>query len=174
MRKLTVVITLLVILALLNFAIFKREKHIENGAVVFLPLAPVDPRSLMQGDYMALNFAMSRDIHKALPKVEHHRYFWRKEVDGNDGFVLVNLNEKRVATFSSIYKNETLKKDQMLLQYRVRAGEVKFATNAFFFEEGTGSSYDKAKFGEFRVNKKHELLLVDMYDENLTKIEPLT
>jgi uncharacterized membrane-anchored protein len=173
MRKLTVFVTFLIILALLNFTIFKREKHIETGTVVFLPLAPVDPRSLMQGDYMALNFAMSRDIYNALPKTEHHRYFWRQEVDGNDGFVVVSLDEKRVASFLSIYKDEPLQKNQMLLQYRVRAGKVKFATNAFFFEEGTGSSYDKAKFGEFRVNQKHELLLIDMYDENLTKVVPL-
>ncbi|XOT97907.1 GDYXXLXY domain-containing protein, partial [Alcaligenes pakistanensis] len=30
------------------------------GQTVLLELAPVDPRSLMQGDYMSLNFALSQ------------------------------------------------------------------------------------------------------------------
>jgi len=172
MRKTTVIITLLVILALLNFAIYKREVHIKEGAVVFLRLAPVDPRSLMQGDYMALRFSMARSIRNALPKEEsvNHRT-WRRNVDANDGFVLVNLDERKVATFEAIYTSQILKKNQVLLQYRIRAGKVKFATNAFFFEEGTATRYEKALYGEFRVNRKHELLLIDMYDSNLSKIE---
>jgi uncharacterized membrane-anchored protein len=170
MRKLTVVLGLVVVLALLNFAIFQRESHIKNGEVVYLKLAPVDPRSLMQGDYMALNFGMARDIYNALPKNENYGRFWRRNIDVNDGFIVVDLDERRVAFYDSIYKGNALKENQMLLQYRVRGGKIKFATNAFFFEEGTGGIYEKAKFGEFRVNAKHELLLVNMYDENLTRI----
>lgn len=171
MRKITVAITLLVILALLNFAIYKREVHIKEGEVAFLRLAPVDPRSLMQGDYMALRFSVARSIRNALPRDDEYTYrTWRRKIDGNDGFVVVNLNEKKVATFEAIYDKQILKKNQMLLQYRIRSGTVKFATNAFFFEEGTAKRYEKAVYGEFRVNKKHELLLVDMYDKDLSKI----
>ena len=171
MRKITVIITFLLVLALLNFAIYKRELHIKEGTVAFLRLAPVDPRSLMQGDYMALRFAMVSSIRNSLPKDDafDHRT-WSRNVDANDGFVVVNLDEKRVATFETIYTTQALKENQMLLQYRIRAGKIKFATNAFFFEEGTGERYEKAVYGEFRVNAKHELLLVDMYDSNLSKI----
>jgi hypothetical protein len=50
------VLTLLVA----NFAIWQKEQIIAQGKPVFVRLAPVDPRSLMQGDYMALDFAMPR------------------------------------------------------------------------------------------------------------------
>ncbi len=59
---------------------------------------------------------------------------------------------------------------QVALKYRVRNRTVKFATNAFFFEEGTASKYEKAKYGEFRVNSKGELLLVAMADANVSVI----
>ena len=170
MHKLTMIGSMVLILALLNFSIFQREEHLEKGELVYLKLAPVDPRSLMQGDYMALNFGMARDISNALPHNTSYGRFWRRDVKSNDGCVVVHLDKRKVAFFDHISKGYKLEKNQMLLQYRVRGGEVKFASNAFFFEEGTGERYEKAKFGAFRVNAKHELLLVSLYDDNLTKI----
>ena len=41
--------------------IWQREQLLGSGRVVILELAPVDPRSLMQGDYMALTFAAGAD-----------------------------------------------------------------------------------------------------------------
>ena len=37
------------------------ERYIADGQPVFVELAPVDPRSLMQGDYMQLNFRLPGD-----------------------------------------------------------------------------------------------------------------
>src|SRR5690606_10833586 len=47
---------LLLILAVVNVGIWQRERILATGRTVVLALAPVDPRSLMQGDYMALRF----------------------------------------------------------------------------------------------------------------------
>lgn len=172
MHKATVFGAFILILLVLNFAIYQKEKHIKHGTSVLLELAPVDPRSLMQGDYMALRFDIARRIYDALPH-EDNKHFWQgTRLKGNDGHVVVNLDKDNVATFDSLHKdNKTLKENQMLLQYRIRGGQVKFASNAFFFQEGTASAYEVAKYGEFKVNDNHTLLLVDMYDENLRKID---
>jgi len=151
---------LVLILLIVNWSIYQKEEHLKNGKVVFLKLAPVDPRSLMQGDYMALRF----DIARAISTNSYSRN------ESTDGLVLVKLDEKRVATFKSLEHGSALQADELLLQYRVRNGKVKFATNAFFFQEGTASKYEKAKYGEFRVNGKGELLLVAMADENVSVI----
>jgi len=45
------------------------ERILSDGRVLLLELAPVDPRSLMQGDYMALQFAAVDDIRKALKPI---------------------------------------------------------------------------------------------------------
>jgi uncharacterized membrane-anchored protein len=63
-----------------------------------------------------------------------------------------------------------LSEGEVLLDYRVRDGAVKFATNAFFFQEGHAKTYESAKYGEFRVDDESELLLVAMRDIELNKL----
>ncbi len=110
---------------------------------------------------MELNFEISRALFQSLPK--------NKTI--HDGLVLINLDTRRVASFVSIYANQKLEKHQMLLQYRIRGEKVKFVTNPFFFQEGTGKLYENAKFGKFKVNDKHELLLTSLYNKNLIEIK---
>jgi uncharacterized membrane-anchored protein len=58
------------------------------------------------------------------------------------------------------------------MRYRVRNGAVKFATNAFFFQEGHAKHYEPARYGQFRVDSSGELLLVAMYDKELNRLGP--
>jgi len=162
--------SLVFILALVNWSIYQKEQHIKNGEVIYLKLAPVDPRSLMQGDYMALRFDIATKIYDRLPKSQNYRG-WQHNAEAKDGRVVVALNEKRVGSFLRLDEGEELKINERLLVYRMRNGAVKFATNAFFFEEGSAKKYEKARFGKFRVNEEGELLLVAMADENVTVIE---
>src|SRR5690606_24345673 len=48
---------LAIVLLVVNTGIYQREQILQQGQTAVLALAPVDPRSLMQGDYMALRFA---------------------------------------------------------------------------------------------------------------------
>lgn len=166
------VLALLIILVLVNWSILEKEAHLANGRIVYLELAPVDPRSLMQGDYMALRFSMADRIYSALPKTEKDKP-WRRKVDAADGQVVVSLNEKKVASFKRIHAGEKLSAGELLLRYRIRNGVVKFATNGFFFEEGHAEYYEPARYGQFRVDEQGELLLVAMYDTGLNKLAAL-
>jgi uncharacterized membrane-anchored protein len=47
---------------------------------------------------------------------------------------------------------------------------VKFATNAYFFQEGTAARYEPARYGEFRVAPDGDLLLTGLRGKDL---EPL-
>ena len=53
-------------LAAVNVAIWQKEALIAEGRPVYVELAPVDPRSLIQGDYMRLNFRLPEDIEHQL------------------------------------------------------------------------------------------------------------
>jgi uncharacterized membrane-anchored protein len=171
MHKKIAIGSLLIILALVNWSIAGKEKHLAEGKEVYLELAPVDPRSLMQGDYMALRFRIADEVYKALPKTEDRRR-WRHDIAASDGFVVTSLDERNVGTFRSLYKDQPLSDNEILLRYRVRNGAVKFATNAYFFQEGHGKYYQSARYGQFRVDDKEELLLAAMYDKDLNKLEP--
>ena len=48
---------------------------------------------------------------------------------------------------------------------RVRNRRLQLATHAFFFQEGTASEYEQAKYGEFRVATNGELLLNNLRDK---------
>ncbi len=162
---------LVLILIVINWSINNKEKHLREGQIVYLQLAPVDPRSLMQGDYMALRFAISNDVYKALQQPEANNTD-HKNLNSADGHIVVSLDENKIATFKNIYDQQILTTNEILLQFRVRDDMVKFATNAFFFQEGHGKDYQPARFGQFRVDDSGELLLVAMYDKDLNKLIP--
>jgi len=163
-------VSLAIILCLVNWSIAGKEKHLAGGKIVYLALAPVDPRSLMQGDYMALHFRLSDDVHKALPKSKENKRR-RHNVVASDGYVVINLDERNLGTFNNLYNDQVLSKDEILMRYRARNGRVKFATNAYFFQEGRGKDYQPARYGQFRVDDKGELLLAALYDKDLNKLD---
>ena len=39
------------------------------------------------------------------------------------------------------------------IRYRLRNGRVWLGTNAFFFEEGKAAQYERARYGEFRLDR---------------------
>ncbi|WP_298943893.1 GDYXXLXY domain-containing protein [uncultured Psychromonas sp.] len=165
MQSKIVIGMLLVILAVMNFSIFSKEQHLKQGDTVYLKLAPVDPRSLMQGDYMALRFDAADQLYDALQSSNDDI-----EKGTHDGQIVVHLDENKVGDFRGIYHGQPLQENELRLNYRVRNDNIKFATNAFFFEEGTAALYEQARYGEFKVNKKGELLLNAMFTEQLTEI----
>ena len=172
MARIVALITLVAVLGLVNWSIFNKEDHLANGRIVYLDLAPIDPRSLMQGDYMALNFRIGTEVYAALPKSDEYKR-WRHNAAASDGYVVVKLDKKSVATFEALYTGQTLADKEILLRYRVRNGAVKFATNAFFFQEGNAKIYQPARYGQFRVDAEGEVLLVSLYDKDLKKLEPM-
>lgn len=161
-----IVLTTVVVLVVVNWAIWQKERHLAEGEVVYLELAPVDPRSLMQGDYMALNFALSDQIRSALHQSERDE----DSLQARNGYVVVRLDEQRIAHFQRLDDGSSLRDDERRLRYRLRNGQVRFTTDAFFFQEGHGERYEPARYGQLRVNTKGEPLLVALYNAELTKL----
>lgn len=56
-----------------NMTVWAFEKLRTDGTVVYLELAPVDPRSLMQGDYMALRLEVGNNVRDAVAEMEYVR-----------------------------------------------------------------------------------------------------
>lgn len=157
MRKWLILLCAPLILGIVNVGIWQNERLIKYGETVLLELAPVDPRSLMQGDYMALRFAMTEAIRKELDDKN----------DSYTGHVIVQLDAQKRASFVTLDQQHALQDGQLRLQFRLRNGQVKFATNAFFFQEGTGHLYEQAKYGLFRVGEEGQLMLTDLVDAEL-------
>jgi uncharacterized membrane-anchored protein len=159
-----IALIVIIILASVNYTIYQREALLENGQIVLLKLAPVDPRSLMQGDYMRLRFAIERTV---LDDTKSEDDKLATLLDNMDqGIFIVELDANSVATYKGIYTGESLEAGKIKMQFRIRNNKLRLATHAFFFEEGTGDIYSKAEYGEFRVAENGELLLNSMRDKD--------
>lgn len=150
MRKAVALAAGLAILAFVNFGIYQRERLVTGGRVVLLKLSPVDPRSLMQGDYMRLNFEAA-DL--AFPSPGQ---------TSADGHVVVAIDGHGVGHFRRLADARPLAPGELALRYRIRGGRANFATNAYFFEEGQAAAYADAAYGEFRVGDDGEMILTGL------------
>ena len=145
----------------LNFSIVGKENIKRSGELVYLRLAPVDPRSLMQGDYMALRFALVQALDKTLGRDAPGAPLNARE--GEVRFADVVLAADHVASLVDTTVPSTLK-----LRYRIRNGQVWLGTNAFFFQEGDAQRFSSARYGEFRVDRASgEAVLVGLRDDAL-------
>ncbi len=159
MKKIIFWTTLIFILAFVNFLILKKEEIRSEGKKMLLKLAPVDPRSLMQGDYMILRYAIARRIPKYKLK--------------NKGNLVVSLDKNNVAKFVRLDENEPLKVGEYFLSYKNRDG-VWLGAESFFFQEGNAELYSNAQYAELMVDKSGKSLLIELGGKDfnrITKIE---
>ena len=152
-------------LALAAVGIVGKERLLARGDTVYLRLAPVDPRSLMQGDYMALNFAIGAAI-RAAQQPERQR---------RDGVAVIRLDANGVASFVRLHGDEPLASGERLLRFQTvesRWGglQVQVSTDAYFFQEGQGGRFEKARYGEFRVDGSGQALLVGLRGEGKERL----
>ncbi len=151
----------LLTLLVANGAIWQKENLIAHGAKIFVPLAPVDPRSLMQGDYMSLNFATNND--STVPMLA--------DLGGKRPHMVVKLDARGVASVVRLHTADAaLAADEKLLELTPKDGRWVVVTDAWFFKEGDAALWQNAKFGEFRVLPGGRALLVGMADAELKAI----
>jgi uncharacterized membrane-anchored protein len=150
-RKSLILPGLVLALAVPTYGIVQKERLLASGDTVLLELAPVDPRSLMQGDYMRLDYAITRAVasNEGWPR---------------DGAIVVTLDANGVATFVRRDDGSRLQPGEKRLRYRKRDRRVRVATDAFYFQEGSAPRYTRARYGELKVGPDGNSVLVGMRD----------
>lgn len=149
--------SLLAALLFVNYAIYQKEELINTGQPVLLRLVPVDPRSLIQGDYMALRYAIAADLDaSALP---------------GRGKLVIKLDADGVASFVRIYDGKTpLAADELLLNYYEHNWEISLGAESFFFQEGEAQRYQNARYGELRLEPTGKSVLIGLRGEKLEEL----
>ncbi len=147
--RIGIVAAVALVLIAVNLSIVAKERIRTGGEPIYLELAPVDPRSLMQGDYMALRFAIAQEISTE-----------------QSGSAALLVDERRIAKLNPDQNAPGLR-----IRYRIRNGQVWLGTNAYFFEEGTARRFEGARYGAFRVDRDSgEAVLVGLADEDLAPL----
>jgi uncharacterized membrane-anchored protein len=158
-RNIVVGLMTVVILGAVNTMIIGKERIIADGTVVLLRLAPRDPRSLMQGDYMALRYALAGEVGRAANTAEI-----------SDGHAVIELNDQQVARFIRLYDDEALKPGEHLLQFRKRGETVRLASDAYFFEEDQSETFQSARYGDLRVDDSGHTVLTGLRDDDFERL----
>ncbi len=158
-KTIVIIFNLVCLIGYINWAIFHKEKTIAEGTLMLFELAPVDPRSLMQGDYMDLRYAIAREgrTENELPKF---------------GYGVVTLDENKVVTLVRYQEAKTpLNDGEFLIEYAIHRRGISFGAESYFFEEGTAERFEEAKYGGLRVDEEGKSILMGLYDENWEFIE---
>ncbi|MGL4581397.1 MAG: GDYXXLXY domain-containing protein, partial [Flavobacterium sp.] len=170
-------------------AVLQKEKTIKEGQLVLLELAPVDPRSLIQGDYMILNYAISnqtRAFDQVIVDTPFNDSISASEIEENvlraqqdieeavekeelnkRGYVLLSLDKDNVGSMVMMMNEIGEKKEnQIYIKYfNYQRWSFNIGAESFFFQEGEAEKYEQAKYGGLRVDEDGNSVLVGMYDE---------
>jgi uncharacterized membrane-anchored protein len=131
----------------------QKQRILANGQTVLLPLAPLDPRSLMQGDYMQLRYQLETELDRG--DIPRH------------GKLVLAVDDEGVGHFVRIDDGTPLHDGEHLLEYRLREDwgqNLRVGAESFLFEEGTAAIYEDARFGELVVSDSGEAILVGLRD----------
>ena len=152
-----ITLTAIAVLAVANIGIWQKERLIATGAPVFVELAPTDPRSLMQGDYMRLNFRVPSPVQDHLDKL----------LSPTRPRVVVQRDARGVATVLRLDDGTPLAADQLRIELTPKNGGWVLVSDAWFFKEGEAERWSRARYGEFRVDASGRALLVGLRDKAL-------
>lgn len=175
------------LLGAVNYKVQQFEDVLATGKPVVLKIAPVDPRSLMQGDYMVLNYAILSEIQQSQFLSESNESLESNEsidageanetigIDesspsGKKAYILVHLDKNHVATFceeqSEIPTDFKHCTPNVYLPIRYKDWLPELPSQDYFFAEGKGEHYAQAEYAEYRF-KDGILLLARLLDKDL-------
>ncbi len=143
----------------INLAIWQKQQILANAHTILLPLAPVDPRSLMQGDYMILRYDLAEKLAQLTPELPAK------------GQLVIEQNSQQIVTHATLYHGQPLTTGQHLLNYRNRQGEIWLGAESFFFQEGQAEQYQQAKYAALKLDQNGQSVLIGLHDANALPIQ---
>ncbi len=156
-KWIVILANLIILIVLFNRSIIKKETTLSDGKLVLLKLAPVDPRSLIQGDYMRLRYGIARSNADSIAK---------------RGYCVIKLDSNGVAARVRFQgESKPLNDQEYLIKYTAGDWNVNIGAESFFFQEGEGEKFEKAAYGALKIDSKGNSILIGLYDENLKQIE---
>ncbi|MBH9967925.1 GDYXXLXY domain-containing protein [[Bacillus] enclensis] len=144
----------------IGYQVYSNETLLQNGETILLELQPVDPRSLLQGDYVQLNYTISQ--------------LERTSIEGNGPITIVlRKNAQGHHEYTGVYSLDgewntsyEKKSGDVLLTGKVTGSwdhttQVTYGIEHFFIPEGTGVDVEgKVKTAVVKVSDKGDGILV--------------
>lgn len=156
--KIILFLNLIALLAWFHYSVFSKEELLTNGELILLELAPVDPRSLMQGDYMRLRYAIEDSI--------DFTGGVRKK-----GFCILKTDDRGVAELLRLQEQANPRTEgEYPIKYMINGYSLSLGAESWFFQEGQAAKFDSARYGGIRVDEVGNILLVGLFDRQLKQL----
>lgn len=161
--KALLVLCVALVLGLCAQTVRSYEQLLASGKVVFLALAPVDPRSLMQGDYMQLRYALDGDINAP-----------NRGDEPPPAYAYLTLNDQHQASALTL-GGEVNAAPAGTVAVRLRpcawrgTGRCLSATE-FFFQEGQAAQFEQARWAEIVVRADGVNLLKGLRNADMERL----
>ncbi len=126
---------------------------VKEGKEVLLPLRPVDPRSLLQGDYMQLSYGIALN-----------------ELSREGGPVFIHIDEDGIVR-SARPADGTPTANEIVLNTYAGYREPRLAPDSFLFEEGTGATWAQARYAIVRIHNG-ALVMTGLADADRQPLKP--
>ena len=158
MKKIFVVLNLLLLMIVFGYSVIKEEKNLKK-ATFYIKTVPVDPRSLIQGDYMVLNYDIAESARMEIGNI-------RK------GYIRIKINDLKIAEFIRI-DEEYLppSNNEISIQFQKNGSNIDIGVNSYLFQEGTVNKFQKAQYAEVIELKNGKLRLKNLLDKDFIKIK---
>lgn len=156
-KWLPVLAVIMLQLAIVGVQVGKSETLLANGKAIRLELQPVDPRSLLQGDYVILRYSISALELKPEPNINEK--------------VSVGLvqNEEGVYEYNGSFvkgraeEASPAKADVWITGRYKGDGRIEYGIENYFVSEGTGLELEqKAKYANVKVSKSGDALILSI------------
>ncbi|WP_410512808.1 GDYXXLXY domain-containing protein [Paenibacillus sp. BR2-3] len=150
-----IAIVILVQFGFLGVQAVRSEVLLTTGTTVKLEITPLDPRSLLQGDYIVLNYSISNPPEPFATELEDYRGQHKVKV-------VLSRDDRGVYVLNRFYKSgEALSDAEVVINGKLNGwGSIRYGIETFFVPEGTGLDVQsKAKFATIRVNAQGDALI---------------
>ncbi|MCI5724770.1 GDYXXLXY domain-containing protein [Fusobacterium sp.] len=154
MKTTLIIFNFILLLVLTSFSAFKEESY-KKGDYFYLKLAPVDPRSLIQGDYMILNYEIVDELWARLNNTKNNMKV---------GYIVAKIDENKVAHFIDVVDKPFDDKNLIFIKFKSNSYNIKINADSFLFQEGEAKTYENAKYSKV-VIVNNVLRLVDLVNE---------
>ncbi|HSC79700.1 MAG TPA: GDYXXLXY domain-containing protein [Chitinolyticbacter sp.] len=154
-------------LLVFNLIVAGHERTLASGDAVLLPLRPVDPRSLMQGDYMALDYALTERIDATIAAAR-----WAPQ-RGDVLYAYLRRDQYGIGQLQRVGNVASKPRaGELVLKLRWENHGAKLPTHSYFFAEGEGERFAQARYASWRIGAHGTALLEGLADRDRRAIAP--
>ncbi|MDQ0215874.1 putative membrane-anchored protein/putative membrane protein [Oikeobacillus pervagus] len=157
----------ILVLAIIQFAFiggtaYQKESQLQQGELVALSLQPVDPRSMLQGDYVQLGYSIANDYREQVK----NDYKGRVTIQLKPTTKTVTYQGEKIPVYEAknFSHTKTKPKESLFMNGKGYYGTLTMGIEHFFIEENTGEKWEGKKFALVKIAKNGDAILVTLVD----------